>query len=124
MSQDDNKTHEFTIYEPLDRPITVDDWNQGNVNIFSEVYYDFNKKLWFFYNSENGAITTLKTTIKNNALMSYLNIIYCSSPNKYKIIFHHDMFTNNSDGYTDFDYNLNEKSKIKKCINLIYQMPH
>jgi hypothetical protein len=124
MSEDDNKIYVFTIYEPLDRSITVDDWNQGIVNIFSDVYYDFNKKLWFFYNSENGAITTFKTSIKNNGLMSYLNIIYSSSPNKYKIMFQHDMFSSNSDRYADFDYNLNEKSKIKKCINLIYQIPH
>ena len=125
MSQDDNKIFAFTIYEPLDRPIVTDDWNNGIVNIFSEVYYDFDKKLWFFYNSENGEITTLKTTIKNNALMSYLNLIHINN-NEYKIMFQNEMFSSRSiDGemYCNCDYNLNEKSKIKKCINLIYQMP-
>jgi hypothetical protein len=120
----ENKIESFVIYKKVNRNIKPSDWHKNFIKIFSVVEYDFNKKLWNFFDCKNYyGERTLKTSIKNNMLINYLTLI-SNNDVEYTIQFLPDMFMNNRRyTYNSYDLNNENLSKIKTCINLILQMP-
>ena len=120
----ENKIESFIIYKKVNRNIKPSDWHKNFIKIFSVVEYDFNKKLWNFFDCKNYyGERTLKTSIKNNMLINYLTLI-SNNDVEYKIQFLPDMFINNGRyTYNCYDLNNENLSEIKTCINLILQMP-
>jgi hypothetical protein len=120
----ENKIESFIIYKKVNRNIKPSDWHKNFIKIFSVVEYDFNKKLWNFFDCKNYyGERTLKTSIKNNMLINYLTLI-SNNDVEYTIQFLPDMFMNNRRyTYNSYDLNNENLSKIKTCINLILQMP-